>query len=247
MKLYPFLSCLLVFLLPTVSNPLPAIDNNAQLEFTELISPSFAGNFDSQLPQTEGSTVQVNTNSNLNPQLFSVASENPDSQIEHFSQKSITEGPNPGSDESVCDDELESGHGSKNVNKYRLRRDGAMCAVKEEDIDWDTLWRTFSKTRVPLNEDVPACPDPYHPLHLCCRGPQSSYVFDLNLIRVVKNCAPCKLPPTFFLPCCHSGIVNIDTPIDLMICARPYLNLCCQKFEVRVIILGWVGVHDCAC
>lgn len=209
MKLYPFLYCLLVFLLPTVSNPLPAIDNSAQLEFTELTLPSFVGHFDSQLPQNEGSTVQVDTNSNLNPLLFSVASENPDSQIEHFSQTSITEGPNPGSDESVCDDGLESGHGSKNVNKYRLRRDRAICAVKEEDIDWDTLWATFSKTRELTNGEVPACTDPDHPLHVCCRGPQSKYVYNLNLIREVKNCAPCKLPPTLLLPCCHSGIVNI--------------------------------------
>lgn len=209
MKLYPFLSCLSVFLLPTLSNPLPAIDNNAQLEFTELSSPSFAGHFDSKLPQNEGSTAQVDTNSNLNPLLFSVASENPDSQIEHFSQTSITERPKPGSDESVCDDELESGHGSKNVNKYRLRRDGAMCAVKEEDIDWDALWTTFSKTRALSNGESPACADPDYPVHLCCRGPQSKYVYNLNLIREVKNCAPCKLPPTLFLPCCHSGIVNM--------------------------------------
>lgn len=198
MKLYPFLSCLPVFLLPTVSNPLPAIDDNAQLEFTELASPSFAGpgHFDSQLPQNEGSTIQADRNSDLNPLLYSIASENPDSQIEHFSQTSITE--------SVCDDRLESGHGSKNVNKYRLRRDETMCAVKEEDLDWDTLWSTFSKTRAQVNGDVPACPNPAYPLHLCCRGPRSNYVYNRNLSRMVKNCAPCKLPSTLFLPCCHS-------------------------------------------
>lgn len=200
MKLYPFLSCLPPFLLPTVSsNPLPAIDNNAQLEFTELTSPSFAGHVDSHLPQNEGSTLQADTSSNLNPLLFSVASEKPDSQIEHFAQTSITEGPITGSDVSVCDDGLESGHGSKNVNKYRLRRDRPICAVKEEDIDWDTLWSTFSKTRAQVNGDVPACIDPNHPLHVCCRGPRSSYVYNLNLIRMVKNCSPCKLPPTLFL------------------------------------------------
>lgn len=202
MKLYPFLSCLPIFLLPTFSNPLPAIDGNAQLELTELTSPSFAGpgHFDSQLPQNEVSTIQADTNSNLNPLLFSVASENPDSQIEHFSQTSITKRPITGSDENVCEDGHESGHGSKNVNKYRLRRDRPMCAVKEEDIDWDTLWSTFSKTRSLLNGDVPACPNPAYPLHLCCRGPRSNYVYNRNLIRMVKNCTPCKLPPTLFLP-----------------------------------------------
>lgn len=198
MKLYPFLSCLPVFLLPTLSNPLPAIDDNAQLDFTELISPSFAGpgHFDSQLPQNEGTTIQADRNSDLNPLLFSIASENPDRQIEHFSQTSTTK--------SVCDDRLESGHGFKHINKYRLRRDETMCAVKEEDIDWDKMWSTFSKIRAQVNGDAPACPNPAYPLHICCRGPRSHYVYNRNIIRMVKNCAPCKLPSTLFLPCCHS-------------------------------------------
>lgn len=209
MKLYPFLSCLPFFLLPTFSNPLPAKDNHSQLEFTEISSPSFAGDFDSQLLQNEGSTVQVDKSSNLNPLLFSVASENPDSQIEHFSQTSIAEGQNPGSSESVCDDGLESAHGSKNVYKYRSRRDEGMCAVKknDEDRDWDTLWSTFSKTRALTNGEVPACTNPDHPVHVCCRGPPSRYVWNQNLIMMVKNCSPCKLPPTHFLPYCTQGLL----------------------------------------
>lgn len=198
MQLYRLLSYLPIFLLPTVSNPLPAIDKNAQLEFTELTTPSFAGQFDSQLPQNEGSTAQVDTNSNLNPLLFSVASENPDSQTEHFSQPSITKGLNLESDGTVCDHEHEIGHGSKKANKYRLRRNGAVCAVKEEDIDWDSLWKTFSQTRELTVGDPPACTNPAYPLHVCCRGPQSRYVHDPNLLRVVKNCAPCMLFPFSF-------------------------------------------------
>lgn len=240
MKLYCFLSCLPAFLLSTVGNPLPAIDNSARLKFTELNSPSFAGHFDSQLPPNEGSMVQVDTNSKLDPLLFSVASENPDSQTENFSQKSITEEPNSGSDESVCDDEPENDHGSKNgsknVNKYRIRRNGAMCAVKEEDIDWDDLWTTFSKTRELSNGDAPACPDPGFPVHVCCRGPQSIYSYNPSIFREVKNCAPCKLSPILFLPCRYSGIANIYMHIDLMLCARPYLNICCRTYEVRLII-----------
>lgn len=234
MKLYPFLSCLPFFLLPTFSNPLPAIDNNAQLEFTEISSPSFTGQLDSQFLQNEGSTVQVEKNSNLNPLLFSVASGNPGSQIENFSQTSIAEGQNPGYSGSVCNDGPESDYGSENVNKYRIRRNEAMCAVRDEDRDWDTLWSTFSKTRALTNGEVPACTNPDHPLHVCCRGPPSKYVWNQDLMREVKNCAPCKIPPTHFLPYYHSEIANgyMYTLIDLMLCARPYLNLCCKEFEV---------------
>lgn len=244
MKLYPFLSCLPFFLLPTFSNPLPAIDNSARLEFIEISSPPFAGPLDSQPLQNEGSTIQVDKGSNLNPLLFTVASENPDSQIENFSQTSISEGRNPGSSESVCDD------GSKNVNKYRLRRDEGMCAVKErdEDRDWDTLWSTFSKTRALRNGEAPACTNPDHPVHVCCRGPPSRYAWNQNLMRMVKNCFPCKLSPAHFIPYCHSGIANmyIYMLTDLMFCPGPYFNLCCKEFEVKMTILGWVDVHNCA-
>ncbi len=248
MKLYRFISCLPAFLLPTVANPLPAIGNDAQLDFTEFDSASFAGNFDSQLPPSkeQSSTVQVDTNSNLNP-LFSVASENSDSQIVPFSHSSIAEASNSGSDGSVCDDEPEGGNRPKSVNKYRIRRDGAMCGVKEEGIDWDGLWATFSKTREQTSGEALACPDPHHPVHVCCRGPQSSYVYNRNLVREVKNCAPCKLSSVLFVPCRTLGIINMCTLIDLMLCAPPYLNLCCETFEVRLIRCGWVGVHECAC
>lgn len=117
MKLCSFFPCFLPFLLSTVGNPLPAIDNNSQLDFTKLDSPSSTGYFDSQLPPSEeqSPTLQVDTNPNLDPLLFSVALENPGSQIDHFSQTHIAEEPNAGSDGSVCDDESESGQGSKNA------------------------------------------------------------------------------------------------------------------------------------
>lgn len=193
MKFYRFLPCLAAFLPSIVGNPLPDIDNNPQLEFTEVSSPSFNGHFGSQLPSNEGSTVQVDPNPNLNPLLFPVASENHDSQTEQISQTSIAEEPSPGIDKGFCNDELESGRESGNVNKNRFRRDGAMCAVKEENIDWDSLWETFIKTKAQSNGDAPACTNPSFPLHLCCRGPQSSYVHNRNLFRRVKNCAPCEL------------------------------------------------------
>lgn len=239
MKLYRFLSCLLAFLLSTVGNPLPAIDNSGELDFTELDSPSFAGQFDSQLPPSEeqSSRVQVDTNPNMNPSLFSVASENPDSQIKHLSQTSDVEEPNSGSDGGVCDDEPEGERGSKNVNKYRIRRDGPMCAVKEEDIDWDKLWETFSKTRQMTGREAPACADPHYPLHLCCRGPRGLYTYNRNVAREVKNCSPCKLSSILFVSCRYSGIVNICTLIDLMLCALPYFNVCCQVYEVSWIPL----------
>lgn len=244
MKLYLFLSCLLPFLLPTVANPLPTADNSDQLGFTELDPPPFSGHFESQLPTIEEQSprLQVDTNSNLNPSLFSVTSGNPVSQIEHFSQTSIAEGPDIRSDGNVCDDESESIHGSKNFNKYRIRRDRAMCAVKEEDIDWDTLWATFSKARELTGGGEPACTDPHYSMHVCCRGPQSRYVHNPNLIREVKNCAPCKLSSTLLVPCRYSGIVNISMLIVLMLCALPYFNLCCQTFEVSLIISSPVGV-----
>lgn len=237
MKLY---SCLFAFLLSTVGNPLPAIDNNAQLDFTELDSPPFAGHYDSQLPPSEeqSSRVQVDTNSNMNPLLFSVASENPDSQIEHFSQTSNVEKSNSGPDGGVCDDEPESGSGSQNINKYRIRRDGPMCAVKEEDIDWDKLWATFSRSRQAAGGEAPACTDPHYPLHLCCRGPRSLYVYNRIIAREVKNCSPCKLSFILFVPCRYSGIVNIYTLIDLMLCVLPYHNVCCQSYEVSLIFLA---------
>lgn len=238
MKLYHFLSFLFAFLLSTVGNPLTAIDNNAQLDFTQVDSPSFAGNFDSRLPPNEAqsSTVQADTNADFNPLLFSTASEDPNSQIKHFSQTSIVEESNSGSDGSDCDEQPESEGGSKNVNKYRIRRDGAMCAVKEEDIDWDRLWATFSKTKELTGGEAPACANPTYPVHLCCRGPQRKYVHNRDLVRMVKNCFPCKLSPILFVPCRYSGNVDICTLIDLMLCARPYLNLCCQTFEVSLII-----------
>lgn len=243
MKLYRFPSCLLsclhTFLLSTVGNPLPAIDQNAQLDFTEFDSPPLAGNHDSQLPPSEEQswTVQVDKNSNMNPLLFSVAPENPDSKIEHFSQTSSVEEPNSGSDEGVCDNKPKSERGSKNINNYRTRRDGPMCAVKEEDLDWDTLWATFSKTRQMTGGEEPACKDPHYPLHLCCRGPRSLYVFNKNVAREVKNCSPCKRSSILFAPCRYTGIVNICALIDLLLCALPYLNLCCQSYQVSLIFL----------
>lgn len=206
MKLYCFLSCLPAFLLSTVGNLLPAIDNNAQPEFTELNPPSFAGQFVSQVPPNEDSMVQADTNSNLDQLLFSVSSVNPDSQTEYSSQMSIAEVPNSGSDESLCDDEPESGQGSKNVNKYRMRRDGTMCAVKEEDIDWDLLWATFSKSRELSSGDLPACNNPSYPMHVCCRGPHIKYVYNPpSIFREVRNCAPCKLSLILYIPCRYSG------------------------------------------
>lgn len=205
MKLYRFLSCLPASLLPTVVNSLPAIDNNAQLGLSELDSTLFAGNFDSQLPPSDeqSSTAQVDANLNPNPLLFSLASENPSNQIENFPQTSIAGASSSGSDGSVCDNESESGHGSKNANKNRIRRDGAMCAAKGEGIDWDGLWATFSKTREQTSGQAPACTDPHYPVHLCCRGSQSKYLHNLNLFRRVNNCAPCKL--SFYSSWCHTA------------------------------------------
>ena len=240
MKLCRFLSCLLAFLLSTVGNPLPAIDNNAQPDFTEFDSPPFAGHYDSQLSSSEeqSSRVQVDTNSGMNPLLFSVTSENPDVKIEPFSQTSNVEESNSGSDGGVCDHEPESERGSKNINKYRIRRDGPMCAVKEEDIDWDKLWATFSKAKQITGGEAPACKDPHYPLHLCCRGPRGIYVWNPAVVREVKNCSPCKLSSILFVPCRYSGIVNICTLIDLMLCALPYFNLCCQSYQVSLIVLA---------
>lgn len=199
MKIYCFLSCLPAFLLSTVGNSLPAVDSDTQPEFTELNPPSVAGHFVSQVPPNGDATVQADTNPNVDSLLFSVSSENPNSQTEYSSQTSIAEDRNSGSDESLCDDEPESGHGSKNVNKHRKRRDGTMCSVKEEDIDWDLLWINFSKSQEPV------CINPSYPVHVCCRGPQSRYVYNPSLLREVRNCAPCKLSLILYLPCRYSG------------------------------------------